>query len=209
MVTQFVAAFDDIIINRYNKSREVVDKIQVRYLYSPKERVVYDLINKNQNLTVPAVAVSVAGIERDGDRVFNKIFGMYDVLSDTSTSRYVPSPVPVNIDMTMSIVTKFQTDMDQILSNFIPYSNPYIVLSWPLPSAFTDELVELRSEVLWSGSVNMEYPSDLQASNIARITADTSFTIKGWLFPYTSTLSGSNIYCVKTSYTAVTGFDYI
>ena len=75
MVTQFIAAFDDIIINRYNKSREVVDKIKVRYLYAPKERVIFDLINKNQNLTVPAVAASIGGVERDETRVFNKIYG--------------------------------------------------------------------------------------------------------------------------------------
>ena len=58
MITQFIAAFDDIVINRYNKSRDVVDKIQVRYLYAPKERVVYDIINKAQNMTIPAVAVT-------------------------------------------------------------------------------------------------------------------------------------------------------
>ena len=209
MVTQFVAAFDDIIINRYNRSREVVDKIQVRYLYAPKERVVFDLINKNQNITVPAVAVTIGGIERDGERVFNKIFGMYDVLKDTSHSPFVPAPVPVNLDITMSVITRFQTDMDQILSNFIPYANPYIILSWPLPEAFTNEVIELRSEVLWSGSITMAYPDELQANSTARVTADTQFTIKGWLFPYASTLSGSNIYTVTTNYSIASGFDYI
>ena len=209
MVTQFIAAFDDIIINRYNKSREVVDKIKVRYLYAPKERVIFDLINKNQNLTVPAVAASIGGVERDESRVFNKIYGVYDVMDNTSTSPFTPAPVPVNIDLKMSVITKFQTDMDQILSNFIPYANPYIIISWPMPNTFTRETIELRSEVLWSGSVSMQYPEELQANSTARVTADTSFTIKGWLFPYSSTLSGSNIYTVTTNTSLVSGFDYI
>lgn len=209
MVSQFVAAFDDVVIDRYNKSREVVDKIQVRYLYSPKQRVVHDIVNKAQNITIPAVAVSVGSVQRDQDRVFNKIFGQYDVPEHTATSRFLPSPVPVNIDMKMSIITKFQTDMDQILSNFVVYSNPYIVISWKLPNTFTNETVEIRSEVLWDGNIALNYPDELQANTTARITADTSFTIKGWLFPYSSSLSGSNIFTVDTNFTALTGFDYI
>tara|TARA_R110000751_G_scaffold31511_2_gene80197 strand:+ start:58 stop:690 length:633 start_codon:yes stop_codon:yes gene_type:complete len=210
MVSQFVAAFDDVIINRYNKSREVVDKIQVRYLYSPKTRVVHDIINKAQNITIPAIAVSVDGVSRDESRVFNKIVGLYDVKHGTGdTTRFIPSPVPININMTMSVITKFQTDMDQILSNFVAYSNPYIVISWKVPSQFTNETVELRSEVLWGGEISLDYPTDLEQNTTARITADTSFTIKGWIYPYSSTLSGSNIYVVNTNFTPVTGFDYI
>jgi hypothetical protein len=157
MVSQFVAAFDDVVINRYNKSRSVIDKIQVKYLYAPKQRVVHDIVNKAQNLTVPAVAVSVGNVQRDQERVFNKIFGQYDIAEHTATSRFLPSPVPVNIDMKMSIITKFQTDMDQILSNFVVYSNPYIVISWKLPSTFTNETIEIRSEVLWDGSISLSY----------------------------------------------------
>ena len=209
MVSQFVAAFDDVIISRYNKDRAVVDKIQVKYLYAPKQRVVSDIVNKAQNLTIPAIAVSVGSVSRDESRVFNKIFGKYDVAPDADISRFTPSPVPINIDISMSVITKFQTDMDQILSNFVAYSNPYIIISWKVPSEFTTDTVELRSEVLWSGDVSLDYPLELEQNTTARITADTSFTIKGWLYPYTSSLSGSNIFTVNTNFTPVTGFDYI
>ena len=200
---------DDVVISRYNKSRSVVDKIQVRYLYAPKQRVVFDIINKGQNLTIPAVAVNVTSVSRDEGRVFNKIFGNYDVIEQQQTSRFTPAPIPINIGMNMSIITKFQTDMDQILSNFAVYSNPYIVISWKVPSTFTSETVELRSEVLWSGDISLDYPLELQQNTTARITADTSFTIKGWLWPTSNTLSGSNIFTIDSHFTPVTGFDYI
>ena len=209
MVSQFVAAFDDVVISRYNKTKAVVDKIQVKYLYAPKQRVVYDIINKGQNLTIPAVAVNVTSVSRDETRVFNKIFGKYDVIEHQQTSRFTPSPIPINIGMSMSILTKFQTDMDQILSNFAVYSNPYIVISWTVPDTFTSETVELRSEVLWSGDISLDYPLELQQNTTARITADTSFTIKGWLWPSSNTLSGSNIFTIDSNFTPVTGFDYI
>ena len=46
MLTQFVAAFDDIVIGRFNKNRNEQDRINVRYLYAPKQRVLQDIINE-------------------------------------------------------------------------------------------------------------------------------------------------------------------
>ena len=101
--------------------------------------------------------------------------------------------------------------MDQILSNFIPYSNPYVILSWPVPAAFSSTLKEIRSEVLWSGTINLTYPDELQPNQPARVAADTSFTIKGWMFPAHKPGDDaiSNILYANTNLTPVTGFQYI
>ena len=42
---------------------------------------------------------------------------------------------------------------------------------------------EIRSEVLWSGNLNYNTPTDTTYSDKFRVVIDTSFTIKGWLFP--------------------------
>jgi len=200
LLTQFVTAFDDIVIKRYNDNREIEDRISVRYVYSPKQRVLYDIINTAKTMTMPAVAVSIGGISRDNTRVFNKLDGFY--YNGKKSSAHLKSPVPINIDIKMSIITRFQTDMDQILSNFIPYSNPYIVLGWKVPTDFgLPETQEIRSEVLWDGSMVMEYPTDLNGTDKQRITADTSFTIKGWLFKETSNPVG-NIYYIDNNFHA-------
>ncbi len=213
-MVQFVSAFNNVVISRYNKDREVVDKIQARYVYAPKQRVLHDLVNKSQHITLPVVAVSLAGVSRDETRIFNKIYGSYNYQGSTdegipTSSKYLPSPVPVNLSVNMSILTKYQTDMDQILSNFIPYSNPYIVISWPLPEKIAGEIQEIRSEVEWSGNIDVTYPTDLEPTQVARIAADTNFTIKGWLFPDKKQSDGQNILYVDTRFTPVTGFDYI
>ena len=214
IVTQFIAAFDDVIINRYNKARAVQDKIQPRFLYAPKQRVVNDLINKSQHITLPAIAVSISSIERDGERVFNKIFGSYNPLGTSdagidTVSKFLPSPVPINIGVDMTILTKFQTDMDQIVSNFVPYTNPYLMISWKVPTELASEVLEIRTEVEWSGSVGVTYPQDLGANAPYRVEATTAFTLKGWLFPDKTVGDGPNIFYVETNFTPVTGFDYI
>jgi hypothetical protein len=187
LLIQFVAAFDDVVIGRYNRSREVQDRIGVKYIYSPKQRVLHDLINKPQHITLPAIAVNISGISRDNDRVFNKLAGSWyqrneglpDALLKTD---FVPQPVPVDIGITMSVITKYQTDMDQILTNFIPYTDPYIIISWTHPDQMLSVPQEIRSAVEWSGNINIDYPAELQANQPYRVTADTSFTIKGWMF---------------------------
>ena len=42
---------------------------------------------------------------------------------------------------------------------------------------------EIRSPVEWSGSLTYNNPTDTTYSDKFRIVVDTSFTIKGWLFP--------------------------
>lgn len=191
VLTQFIAAFDDIIIKRYDKDRVPANDIQVRYVYAPKQRVLYDIVNLAQNITVPVVSVSISNVSRDDTRVFNKIEGYHffrgaNDKTGHPTAMSYRSPVPVNISISMSILTKYQSDMDQILSNFIPYNNPYIIISWKVPDSVVSEGFnipqEIRSEVLWGGSVSISYPTDLNASKKYQIIGDTTFVIKGWLF---------------------------
>lgn len=211
LLTQFITAFDGIIIKRYDKNRVPQNNVQVRYVYAPKQRVMYDLVNLAQNITVPVVSINISNVARDEARVFNKINGYYFPTGNSDkapgqSSIHYNSPVPVNITVNMSIMTKYQTDMDQILSNFIPYNNPYIVLSWKVPldlstTGFATPQ-EIRSEVLWNGSVNLSYPTDIAANEKYKVVGDTSFIIKGWLFPATQDPVG-NIFYIDSNFYAV------
>ena len=190
LLEQFVAAFNDIVIKRYDNTKTVIAPTsghKVSFVYAPKQRV-YDTLNTPApgGMTVPVVAVSINGIARDNSRVFNKLEGFtvnnYDT-SDNSLLNKIPQPVPVNIGISMVIVTKFQSDMDQIISNFVPYCDPYIIISCKLPSPNNSKSpYELRSEVLWDGNIQLQYPDNLGPTQPYRLTATTNFTIKGWLF---------------------------
>jgi hypothetical protein len=208
MIAQFVAAFDDIVIGRFNKNREEEDRINVRYLYAPKQRVMHDIINLNKTITIPAVAVSVSSVSRDPSRVFNKLDGFYYSANSEGQkagdlySRHIKTPIPINLELNVSILARYQTDVDQILSNFVPFCNPYVIISWYLPKDFnTDIDQEIRSEVLWNGNVSMNYPIELVSSQKARVTADTTFTVKGWLFKDEDQPAG-NIFYIDQNFVA-------
>jgi hypothetical protein len=190
LLAQFIGAFNDVIIKRYDNTNTLVEPtsgFKVLYVYSPKQRVFNSLKNPAPGgMTVPVIAVNIGGISRDQTRVFNKNEGFtiqYQQPNNESKVRTVLQPVPVNITVNMTIVTRYQLDMDQILTNFIPYTDPYIIISWKIPNNENSNIpYELRNEVLWSGNVNIVYPQDLGPTQPFRITADTSFTIKGWMF---------------------------
>ena len=211
---QFVSAFNSIVIDRYNKNRVVQEKIQANFVYAPKERVIHDLVNKNQHLKLPVVAVSMNSVTRDNERVFNKIPGFYvsrapSVSAGATTTNFFPSPIPVNIGVTMDILTRFQTDMDQIISNFVPYNNPYIIISWKLPSSQNlSENLEIRSEVLWDGNISLSYPEKLSGVEPYRVSATTNFTIKGWLFKKNADSTVGNIFTIDQKFVPVSGFEY-
>lgn len=209
LVVQFLAAFDQVVINRYDVNRTPGQKIQVKYVYAPKQRVLFDLTNPGQNLTLPVVAITMGSIQRDPERVFNKTAGFYSptTLQEKSNSRsytdFFKTPVPVNITINMSILTRYQTDMEQILSNFIPYNNPYIIISWTTPKQYNLAFEqEIRTEILWGGQTNISYPVDVNGGQKAQIVADTSFTIKGWIFPGAEQPVG-NIFKITANMTAV------
>ena len=200
LLTQFLQAFDGAIVKRFDNQRNPGAAVAVRYVYSAKQRVLHDIVDKAQTMTLPVVAFSIASISRDVNRVFNKLGGSYYNSSSTDTaSTHTLQPVPVNIVVNINVVTRFQTDMDQILSNFVPWSDPYFIISTTNESLPNQEI---RTEVLWDGSLKMGYPMELTDLSRTRVTCDTTFTIKGWLFKSSQSPVG-RVFKIDTNFYAV------
>ena len=183
LLTQFVAAFDDTVIKRFNRAGAPEQEVDVRYVFAPKQRIMHDVVNKAQNLQLPVVAVNLTSVSYDTDRVFNKLHN-FDNASGVNSASSIRTPTPVNLTVNMSILCRYMQDMEQILSNFVPYADPYIVLAWkePVSDALDSDVIEIRTEVLWDQNINLNTPTETTYSDKFRIIADTSFTIKGWLF---------------------------
>ena len=189
LLEQFIGAFNDVIIKRYDHTNTLVQPtsgFKVLYVYSPKQRVYNALKNPAPGgMTVPVIAVHIGSVSRDNTRVFNKNEGFTIIHANANDNnlKQILQPVPINITVNMTIVTRYQLDLDQIITNFVPYCDPYIIISWKLPNNNDSDLpYEIRSEVLWNGNINIAYPDNLGPTQPFRITADTSFTIKGWFF---------------------------
>lgn len=167
----------------------------------------YDIVNKAQNLTLPVVAINLASVSRASDRVFNKLDNIYNPITEKESSS-IRMPIPIDITINMSILGRYMQDVEQIISNFVPYNNPYIILSWKEPTNVPNQNIEIRTEVLWNGSLNFTTPTDTTYSDKFRIVCDTSFTIKGWLFKNQNDLSAP-IYFIDNNFYALRKSDLL
>ena len=169
------------------------------------------MINKAQHVKMPCVSISMGGIRRSSNRVFNKLAGSswMDVFSKSpSAQKWINllQPVPVEITVNVSILARFQADIEQILTNFIPYADPYFVISWRWPDTIPFSDFEIRSTIRWSENVNFQYPIDITADASYWTNADTSFTIESWIFK-NKPADGKPIYVIDHSFTAVSAID--
>lgn len=208
LLTQFAAAFDDCFVMRYTKAGVAKEKINVRYVFGPKQRVLYDIVNQAKNITLPVISMEQKNIKRDPSRIQNKDQHMYRPHITSKNVSKIPQPIPIIFDLDISIVCTYKEDLDQIIANFVPWCNPYFIISWKIPEEFgMDFDDEIRSEVTWSGSVDFENPVDISAQDKYRIVGNTSFTVKGWLFPALET-PVAPIYVVRSDFHTVgTGAD--
>lgn len=200
----FLSAFDDVVIGRFNKSREELDKIEVRYVYAPKQRVIHDLNNPQKALELPVVAVHIDGWNRDPDRVFNKIHGFNFPVrrADGELTSNFRSPIPIDIRINMSLLARYQTDIEQMIQNFAVFCNPYIVVAWQIPEAYDlSPVQEIRSHIIWDGDIKYDFSLvDSDAQDKSRFVAETTFTIKGWLFPANKDNPVGNIHYVTANF---------
>jgi hypothetical protein len=211
----FTSAFDDTFVYRYDfNTKNPESKIQVRYIHGPKQRVIHDIVTKEKNLTLPVVSIEQTGLSRDPDRVVHKHQNIYrPLLGNVSKVGKIPTPIPVIMDVKVSIIAKYKEDIDQIIQNFATVCNPYFVVSWKIPEEFgLDFTDELRVQIEWAGNISYTTPTTLGIDDKYRISADTTFTIKGWLFPSLQNPEAP-IYVVNTKFinqnlaSRVTGYD--
>lgn len=197
LLTQFIAAFDDTVIKRFNKDRTERQQVEVRYVFAPKQRVMYDVVNKAQNITLPVVTIDLQSVSYDSSRAFNKVEKLYNYTNEIDNTS-IDMPTPVNLEVSMSILGRYMSDVEQIITNFAPFTNPYIIICWKEPTETGDD-VEIRTEVLWNEQISLNTPTETTYSDKFRIVADTSFTIKGWLFRNQNTES-KPIYFIENNF---------
>ena len=202
-LTQVVAAFDDCFVWRFTKDGQKKEKIKVRYVFGPKQRVLYDIVDQAKNITLPACSIEQKNIKRDSSRVQFKDQNIHRQHIGSNNISKIPSPIPVSYDLEISFICAYKEDADQIANNIICYMNPYLVISWKVPEEFgLDFIDELRTEVTWSGDISYENPTNIDKQDKYKIVANTSFNVKGWIFP-SATQNVAPIYVVRPNFYAV------
>jgi hypothetical protein len=179
------ALTNDIFIYRRTDSGDR-KRVNVLPLYGDRTRMFKSIENPNKTVVLPAIVVSMESFSRDPARVSGLHDWISEIpdmvhLSDEEYEQYYNffTPVPVNIEYKVDVITRYMEDLDQIHTNFIPFSNPsfYVVQRHPkLKNSF------LKSQVVWSGAVSLTNPNAIASTDSERYFSSTTFTFKTWIF---------------------------
>lgn len=179
----FMDVFNNIHITRNNGTR-----IRVKCVNASRSRIFKSLENPKRTMfQPPIIAVKRTGISRDSKRVTDLNRHVLHQSANNPNYNIYP-PNPINITFELSIITKYQIDMDMILSNFIPFSNQSFFVKTPNPK---NEGQTLNHEVVWDGDISEEDKSEIDFETIDLREATTTFTFKTWI--WAGNMSDNNV----------------
>ena len=173
---QFRRLFSNITIYR-NKQ-----KIKFHVVNENRTRIFKNLENptKNETYSLPIISILRTGITKNDDRISNINNEIkYRQSSKMPIDYNLLAPVPIDISYSVTIMSKYQSDIDMCMSNFIPFFNKDLFVRCEHPK-FED--IEYTSQVIMDGTITEEHPPDLESTQDDIVTATCTFIFKTYIF---------------------------
>lgn len=170
--------FNNIAISRFDKNNNVEQTLNVPLVIGSRSRILKELENPNKTLEMPIMSISKEGYTRDPERMHET----HSHLMNTATGYTIHEKmrgVPINIRFKLSGIAKYDADIDQMISNFIPFFKPDVYICWKHPKYPTEVL---KCPLVWDGNIDYQAPTEYDASEIEKYQFETSFIFKTWFF---------------------------
>lgn len=188
----FASLFDNFKIQRVDKKTDpyTIREIPVPITYSNKSHWYlkkYKKLPDEKNIStiLPLITFNLEGMESDVERQTNK----FEILKFTDSSgeplsanvrNWIQTAVPHTFDFSVNIWTKYQTEMNQILEQILPFyptdSRDLHIKEIPMLGIYRSTKVTLDSN---SQDITVEY--DENEDRI--IKCELLFSLDGYLYP--------------------------
>lgn len=200
----FGTLFNSIVIKKENEQDQVFSEIKVPLAYGPKQKFLARLeespeLNRPFQMTLPRMSFEFVNISYDPTRkaAATQTF-LAGKVGAESTALKTYLPVPYNMDFELSIMTKLNDDMLQIVEQILPYFQPAYTLSLDL----VDVIGEKRDIPITLNNISMEDNYDGDFNTRRYLIYTLSFTAKTYLFGPTSSVSKDIIKKISVSFTS-------
>lgn len=204
-VIAFGTLFNGMEIRRLNSSGEVTSEITVPIAYGPTQKFLARLeqspdLNRPFTITLPRMSFEVVGINYDPRRkttVTQQFVGRSK--TDKTQFKKAYMPVPYDLDFELSIMTKHNDDMLQIIEQILPYFQP----SFNLSIDMVESIGEKRDVPMILNSISMSDDYEGDFSTRRALIYTLRFTAKTYLFgPVAADVSKEIIKKVSIGYVA-------
>jgi hypothetical protein len=202
-VIYFGTLFNNIYLKRYSAAGAVVQTMKVPLNYGPREKYLARLdgnpdLDRPIAIQLPRMSFEMTNLYYDPARklqTLNRITAPNP--TDPNTNIYQYSPVPYNIEFTLSIMVKNAEDGTFIVEQILPFFTP----EWTATLNINPDM-NLKYDVpvtLESITSDDQYEGDFTQRRALIWTL--TFTMKGWLFGPTKTTGGKIIKEIDLSLT--------
>jgi len=183
-VILFGTLFNNIKITRTNSTGKITSLIKIPIGYGPKDkmltRVIQDPnIERQTAIQLPIMSFEITGFNYDGDRKRQTVHRIFKTdTSNPDKNKYQYSPVPYNINFSLSIYVKNAEDGTKIVEQILPYFTP----DWTTTVNLIPEM-DIKMDIpLILNRINTEdtYTGDFKDRRALIWNLD--FTMKGYLF---------------------------
>jgi hypothetical protein len=183
-VINFLALFNDIMIERYEQDGTVRGQYLVPLKFVPKSKAYMWATDKGlSEQMLPMMAVTMTGLDFDVNRMTNR---HENIRLETNhaqlTAVYASNAVPYNISFALQIFALHNVDVDQIYEQILPWFNPHAFFIVNIPEMNLNFEVKV---VLNSCSPLMTDDTTEEEARV--IKWETQFQCQTYLFKPTST----------------------
>jgi hypothetical protein len=206
-VIAFGTLFNKIQIRKTDDSGNVVSVIEVPLAYGPTQKFLARLeqspdLNKPFQMNLPRMSFEISGINYDSRRktTVTQTFLSHNI-SDKSDIRKAYMPVPYDIDFELSIMTKQNDDMLQVIEQILPYFQP----SYNLTVDLIESIGEKRDIPIILNNITMQDDYEGDFSTRRALIYTLRFTAKTYLFGPVSTDNATSDIIKKVSIGFVSG----
>lgn len=188
-VVLFGTIFNNVIIERDNAAGVVQQTMKVPLSYGPKEKFLARLegdptLENQAAIVLPRMSFEMTGFTYDPSRKTNTLNKIYTQASaDKSVASYQYSPVPYNIEFTMSIMVKNAEDGTRIIEQILPYFTPH----WTASVELIPEMNAVYDIPLVIDSISQEDSYAGAFEQRRAIIWTLTFTMKAYIFGPTKT----------------------
>jgi len=181
-IIKFLSIFDDMQIAKYNGDGEILKYVNVPIKFMPKQKFYSWLNLRSHEKRYPMIGVELTSIDFDASRKTGEYENIKVSIGEESTV-YTTNLVPYNLGFTMSIVTEYISEQDQINEQLLPFFSPYVFTKINIPEVDID----WDMQVIFEGaSIDTETTIDDDA--IRNILWTHTYVVKTWLLKPTTTI---------------------
>jgi len=177
--------------------------IKVPLAYGPTQKFLARMqqeadLNKPVSITLPRMSFEFLGLQYDASRKSTQTQTIINQTPDGANVKRNYLPVPYNMRFELSIMTKLNDDMLQIIEQILPYFQP----AYQLPINFLGNLKEKRDVPINLDNISMEDDYEGNFDTRRALIYTLSFTAKTTLFGPITDVTGSIIKKTAVGYVA-------